>query len=209
MNEKINKEPLLRFKGFTDAWEQRKLGELGEIKRGLTYKPSDVQAQGVRVLRSSNLHNDEFILHNDDIFVRKSAVKIPEVQNGDILITAANGSSRLVGKHAIIHSLEGQTVHGGFMLIMRSNNPKFVNSLMSSNWYHKFISIFVSGGNGAIGNLNKSDLEKELVYIPSKIPEQTAIGTFFSTLDTLITLHQRKCELLKKLKKTLLKQMFI
>lgn len=62
---------------------------------------------------------------------------------------------------------------------------------MSSPWYAKFISTFVSGGNGAIGNLKKGDLENQRVYIPN-ITEQQKIGSFFKHLDELITLHQRR-----------------
>ena len=62
---------------------------------------------------------------------------------------------------------------------------------MSSNWYKKFIDLFVAGGNGAIGNLSKTDLENYEFYVPSKT-EQEEIGQLFRKLDSLITLHQRK-----------------
>ncbi|MGZ7224747.1 restriction endonuclease subunit S, partial [Streptococcus pyogenes] len=54
------KVPELRFKGFTDDWEERKFSKLAEVRRGLTYKPSDVQKYGIRVLRSSNIAEDTF-----------------------------------------------------------------------------------------------------------------------------------------------------
>ena len=163
------KVPELRFKGFTDDWKQCKFSNLAEVRRGLTYKPSDVQQYGIRVLRSSNIAEDTFLIKSDDVFVNKEAVKIDKVKNGDILITAANGSNRLVGKHALIEGIENDTVHGGFMLVARAEKPEFVNAIMSSSWYSKFINIFVSGGNGAIGNLSKSDLENQKVYVPSEI----------------------------------------
>lgn len=85
------KEPLIRFKGFTEDWEQRRFGDIAPLRRGLTYKPSDVidDKAGVRVLRSSNIDEDRFVLKDDDVFVRESAVNIPLVSNGEILITAA------------------------------------------------------------------------------------------------------------------------
>ena len=201
------KSPQLRFEGFTDDWEERKFSNLAEVRRGLTYKPSDVQKYGIRVLRSSNIAEDTFLLKSDDVFVNKEAVKIDKVKNGDILITSANGSSRLVGKHALIEGIENDTVHGGFMLVARAEKPEFVNAIMSSSWYSKFINIFVSGGNGAIGNLSKSDLEDQKVYVPSEI-EQTKIGLFFKGLDDTIALHQRKLDLLKEQKKGYLQKMF-
>ena len=128
----------------------------------------------------------------DDVFVTPGAVYIPSVRTGDILITAANGSTRLVGKHAIVSGIpDNSAVHGGFMLLASADNPEFVNALMSAPWYTDFINLFVAGGNGAIGNLNKNDLDKQWVLVPSA-QEQRAIGRYFSHLDTLITLHQRK-----------------
>lgn len=175
----------------TYAWEQRKFSDVAFLRRGLTYKPSDVQTDGTRVLRSSNIYENNFILKKDDIYVKSNIVNEKLVENGDILITAANGSSKLVGKHAIVKNIEDKTIHGGFMLLASSENPNFVNTLMSSQWYGRFIHVFVSGGNGAIGNLNKSDLANQYVYIPLK-DEQQQIGYFFQQLDNLITLHQRK-----------------
>ena len=201
--------PELRFPGFTDAWEQRKLNDFVTIRRGLTYKPSDIVENGIRVLRSSNIDEDQFITSNDDVFVNIEAVNIPFTKNGDILITSANGSNRLVGKHTIISDIaENSAVHGGFMLLAESNNPLFTDALLSSNWYKKFINTYVAGGNGAIGNLSKSDLERQTVMVPSG-HEQAKIGQWYFNINQLITLHQRKLEHLQLQKKALLQQMFV
>ena len=176
----------------TNAWEQRKYGEVVETRRGLTYKPSDICYSGIRVLRSSNIDEDTFVLKADDVFVKKDAVNIDYSKENDILITSANGSSRLVGKHAIISSISGNpAVHGGFMLLGTTKEPYFINASMGSSWYRRFIELYVAGGNGAIGNLNKNDLDNQVILIPSE-PEQRAIGAFFKQLDHLITLHQRE-----------------
>ena len=201
--------PELRFPGFTDAWEQRKLNDFVTIRRGLTYKPSDIAENGIRVLRSSNIDEDQFIKSNDDVFVNLAAVNIPFAKNGDILITSANGSNRLVGKHTIINDVaENSAVPGGFMLLAESNNPLFTDALLSSNWYKRFINTYVAGGNGAIGNLNKSDLESQSVMVPSE-HEQTKIGQWYDNINQLITLHQRKLDHLQLQKKALLQQMFV
>ena len=201
--------PELRFPGFTDAWEQRKLNDLVTIRRGLTYKPSDIAENGIRVLRSSNIDEDQFITSNDDVFVNIEAVNIPFAKNGDILITSANGSNRLVGKHTIIRDIaDNSAVHGGFMLLAESNNPLFTDALLSSNWYKRFINTYVAGGNGAIGNLSKSDLESQIVMVPSE-HEQAKIGQWYDNINQLITLHQRKLDHLQLQKKALLQQMFV
>ena len=199
--------PRMRLPGFTGAWEQRKYGEVVETRRGLTYKPSDICDSGIRVLRSSNIDEDTFVLKADDVFVKKDAVNIDYSKENDILITSANGSTRLVGKHAIISSISGNpAVHGGFMLLGTTKEPYFINASMGSSWYRRFIELYVAGGNGAIGNLNKNDLDNQVILIPSE-PEQRAIGAFFKQLDHLITLHQRKLEKIQKIKQGMMQQL--
>ena len=143
-------------------------------------------------MRSSNIAEDQFAFGEDDVFVESEAVNIPYANCGDILITSANGSTRLVGKHTIIREIpDNSAVHGGFMLLATAKNPEFVNALMSAPWYSKFISLYVAGGNGAIGNLNKNDLDDQDVFVPDDA-EQKTIGIYFGQLDHLITLHQRE-----------------
>ena len=77
------------------------------------------------------------------------------------------------------------------MLLGTTKEPHFVNASMGSSWYRRFIELFVAGGNGAIGNLNKNDLDNQEIAIPSE-DEQKKIGAFFQHLDNLITLHQRQ-----------------
>lgn len=198
------KVPHWRFPQFAEDWEQQKFSDIAETRRGLTYKPSNVSENGIRVLRSSNINEDIFVLEDADVFVKEKTVNIPFVKDGDILITSANGSLRLVGKHAIIHGLpEKSAVHGGFMLIASSPNPEFLNAMMSSQWYSEFINLYVAGGNGAIGNLNKNDLDMQFVFVP-KEEEQKQIGNYFKVLDKFITLHRRKLEETKKYKKALM-----
>ena len=199
--------PRMRFPGFTGAWEQRKYGEVVETRRGFTYKPSENCDSVIRVLRTSNIDEDTFVLKADDVFVKKDAANIDYSKENDILITSANGSSRLVGKHAIISSISGNpAVHGGFMLLGTTKEPYFINASMGSSWYRRFIELYVAGGNGAIGNLNKNDLDNQAILIPSE-PEQRAIGAFFKQLDHLITLHQRKLEKVQKIKQGMMQQL--
>ena len=205
----LTREPRCFLGSFDFSWEQRKFSDLVETRRGLTYKPTDIREKGVRVLRSSNIDEDRFVLKPDDVFVDESAINIGFAKENDILITAANGSSRLVGKHAIVSEISDKsTVHGGFMLLGTSDEPYFANAFMSSAWYKRFIDLYVSGGNGAIGNLNKSDLDDQDILVPQK-KEQQAIGHFFENLDNLITLHQRELEKLQNIKKSMLEKMFV
>ena len=164
------------------------------IRRGLTYSPTNIvdEADGVRVLRSSNINENHFVLNDDDVFVDEDAVNIDLVHDGDILITAANGSPRLVGKRARISALPGKTVHGGFMLVASSPYSDFLCASMGSSWYRRFLATGVAGGNGAIGNLDSKALEETTIAVPNDA-EIDELGNFFTRLDSLITLHQRKC----------------
>ena len=208
MTEQV-KVPEIRFAGFTDPWEQRKFSDVAMIKRGLTYSPTDIVdgAGGIRVLRSSNINEDQFVLNNDDVFVNEGAVTIDLVHDGDILITAANGSPRLVGKRARISDLPGKTVQGGFMLVASSPCSDFLCASMGSSWYRRFLATGVAGGNGAIGNLDSKALGETTIAVPNDA-EKDKIGCFFTRLDSLITLHQRKYDKLVVFKKSMLEKMF-
>ena len=65
----MNKTPAVRFIGFAEDWEQRKFGDIVQTRRGLTYKPTDIEESGIRVLRSSNIDEDTFVYGVDDVFV--------------------------------------------------------------------------------------------------------------------------------------------
>ena len=204
----MSKEPNIRFREFQDAWEEKSFSTQAETRRGLTYKPSSIEKDGVRVLRSSNIDDDKFVTSKEDVFVRKEAINIDYAKENDILITSANGSQRLVGKHCLIKGIgKKDTVHGGFMLLASANNPNFLNASMSSKWYEDFIRIYVAGGGGAIGNLNKADLDSQIILVPSQ-DEQDKIGDFFAAFDELIDGKQRELDKRRQLKAALLEQMF-
>jgi len=201
-------QPEIRFLNYKGNWNLITFGTVVKIRRGLTYKPEDVRSEGVRVLRSSNINEDKFVIKIDDVYVDPSASNIEFVNNGDILITSANGSERLVGKHAIVNGLaEKSSVHGGFMLLASYKHSNFLNASMSSNWYDRFIKVFVSGGNGSIGNLSKSHLDNVNVLFPNE-SEQSQIGEFFNRLDTLIEKEEAAIERFESLKKGYLQRIF-
>jgi len=203
------KVPEVRFKGFEGEWEEVPFKAFATIRRGLTYSPNDCAKIGVRVLRSSNIAEDTFSLHDDDVFVSVEAVNIQYVRSGDILVTAANGSSSLVGKHALIPESIDRCVHGGFMHLISTKEPDFLNSLMSASWYRRFVAMHMMGGNGALGNLPSSAFDELGLLIPCSIDERQKIGTFFRSLDALIAARREEVGKLKDLKKALLDRMFV
>lgn len=202
-------KPKIRFKGFEGEWKETKYSSFATIRRGLTYSPENIVSKGIRVLRSSNIDEDVFLRSEEDVFVHSSCINIPFAKDGDILITAANGSPRLVGKHAVINKLNGdKVVPGGFMILASSKEPYFLNSCMGAPWYKTFLKTGVAGGNGAIGNLNKHALEEYEFYTPSNKLERDGLASYFTSLDSQISAVTSRLASLKQMKAASLQAMF-
>lgn len=198
-----NKTPAIRFKGFTDTWEQRKLDTLVEFYSGLTYKPEDVTENGTLVLRSSNVKNAEVVL-TDNVYVDESVVNSENVKKDDIIVVVRNGSKALIGKHAKIRHSMPNTVIGAFMTGIRSDSPDFINALLSTDTFDKEIKMNM----GATINQITGYMFANMEFMTPSFQERQAVGSFFSRLDDLITLHQRKYDKLIQFKAAMLEKMF-
>ena len=180
-------KPAIRFKGFTDAWEQRKLTEFVEFFSGLTYAPNDVQENGTLVLRSSNVSNGE-VVDADNVYVNPQVVNSENVKVGDIVVVVRNGSRSLIGKHAQIKAFMPNTVIGAFMTGIRSECPEFTNALLNTSRFEEEIAMNMGATINQITGYMFSKMEFKVPYLD----EQKKIGEYFEKLDHLITLHQRK-----------------
>lgn len=199
-----SKFPQLRFAGFADAWEQRKLGDIIEFYSGLTYSPDNVQEEGTFVLRSSNVKNGE-IVNADNVYVSHDVVNSSNVQEGDIIVVVRNGSRDLIGKHGQIKRQMDNTVIGAFMTGIRSETPDFTNVMLNTQQF----AIEINKNLGAtINQITTGSFKKMEFVIPTNVEERNAVGIFFRSIDDLITLHQRKLEKLQELKKGYLQKMF-
>lgn len=196
--------PEIRFNGFTDAWEQRKLTEFVEFFSGLTYTPNDVQENGTLVLRSSNVSNGE-IVDADNVYVNPQVVNSENVKVGDIIVVVRNGSRSLIGKHAQIKTFMPNTVIGAFMTGIRSECPEFTNALLNTSRFEEEIAMNM----GATINQITGYMFSRMEFKVPCLDEQKNIGAYFSNLDNLITLHQCKLEKLKNIKKSCLEKMFV
>ena len=195
--------PAIRFKGFSDAWEQRKLTEFVEFFSGLTYTPNDVQENGTLVLRSSNVSNGE-VVDADNVYVNPQVVNSENVKVGDIVVVVRNGSRSLIGKHAQIKAFMPNTVIGAFMTGIRSECPEFTNALLNTSRFEEEIAMNMGATINQITGYMFSKMEFKVPYLD----EQKKIGEYFEKLDHLITLHQRKYDKLQVLKKAMLEKMF-
>lgn len=135
----VKKVPEIRFAGFAEPWEQRKLTEFVQFYSGLTYAPSDVRESGTLVLRSSNVNNGE-IVNADNVYVRPEIVNSENVKKGDIIVVVRNGSRSLIGKHARIKHFMPDTVIGAFMTGIRSECPEFTNALLDTAHFDEEVS---------------------------------------------------------------------
>lgn len=196
--------PQIRFSGFTEDWEQRKLPEFVTFFNGLTYTPEDVEETGTLVLRSSNVKNGE-IVDADNVYVNDKVVTSENVQEGDIIVVVRNGSRALIGKHAQIKASMPNTVIGAFMSGMRSEHSSFVNALLDTSAFENEIA---KNMGATINQITGYMFSKMEFMIPSG-EEQQKIGEYFQGLDHLITLHQQKCDELRNIKKFMLQNMFI
>lgn len=196
--------PEIRFAGFTEDWEQRKLPEFVTFFNGLTYTPDDVEETGTLVLRSSNVKNGE-IVDADNVYVNDKVVTSENVQEGDIIVVVRNGSRALIGKHAQIKAPMPNTVIGAFMSGIRSEHSSFVNALLDTSAFENEIA---KNMGATINQITGYMFSKMEFMIPSG-EEQQKIGEYFQSFDDLITLHQRKYEELQKIKKFMLQNMFI
>lgn len=197
--------PTLRFPSFTEEWQKHSLDKLGTTIIGLTYSPSDVvKENGTIVFRSSNIQNGE-IDYSDIVRVGKEIKPVLRTKESDILICARNGSSRLIGKNAILKkSDEGQTF-GAFMMIYRSKYNKFIRQLLNTKRY----SMQVAQNIGArINQITTSDLNNFIFNFPTNPHEQKKIADFLSLLDERIALQSKLIEDLKKLKSAIRANIF-
>ena len=202
MNE-VRRKPALRFAGFIEDWEQRKLTDIAEFFSGLTYTPKDVQQYGTLVLRSSNVRNGE-IVDADNVYVNSTVVNSQNVKEGDIIVVVRNGSRSLIGKHAQVKRFMPNTVIGAFMTGIRSPCPSFMNALLTTPNFDAEVAMNM----GATINQITGYMFSKMEFSVTSIDEQNKIGKYFEHLDNLITLHQLKYDKLQNLKKALLDKMF-
>ncbi|MFI3161807.1 restriction endonuclease subunit S [Streptococcus suis] len=205
-----NDFPELRFPEFTDAWKQRKLGEVATFAKGNGYSKKDLVIEGSPIILYGRLYTKyETVISEVDTFVsvedNKNSVVYSE--GGEVLVPASGESSLDIARASVV--AKKGIILGGDINIIRLHSeifPVFLALTISNGKQQKGLSKRAQGKS--VVHLHNSDLKKVDLDFPT-LPEQEAIGNFFSDLDQLITLHQRQLDHLKLLKKALLQQMFI
>ena len=194
-------KPKIRFKGYTDDWEQRKLGDLVGIYDGVHQTP-DYQDSGIMFLSVENiatLKSEKYI--SEEAFERDYKV-YPE--KGDILMTRIGD----VGTTNVVETAEKVAFYVSLALLKPNGiDSYFLSNAMKTNDFQKGLRerTLVTA---IPQKINKDEIGKIDIFITNNDEEQKKIGAYFHHLDHLITLHQRKCDKLKELKKHMLKKMF-
>lgn len=201
--------PEIRFKGFTDAWEQRKLTDIAKTFIGLvTTMTENYRDSGTLLIRNSDIKEGQFIfsekpIHLDEEFAEKN--KTRKLQIGDV-VTVHTGD---IGTSAVIQEKEAGAI--GFATINTRTDKRILNPYFLSTYFntekHKCYANSVSTGDGR-SNYNIKDFNKLVISIPT-LDEQEKISVLINNINTIITLHQRKLERLQEVKKGLLQKMFV
>ena len=190
--------------------EKLQLNDVGSYIRGLTYSSNDVvEHGGTLVMRSNNIINGSLLDYNNNVvFVNKQMSAEQQLQDGDVVICMANGSSSLVGKSSFYDgSCHSPITVGAFCGIYRSKES-IVKWLFQTNKYRRYIWNSLQGGNGAIANLNGEDILNMSFSIPNATIKDTCVK-MLTSVDSALENNMSLCALYTLQKQYLLRQMFI
>ena len=212
--------PNIRFKGFKEDWEQRKFKNVFSGLQNNTLSRADLNSEtGV----AQNIHYGDILIKFGE-YLDASKEKLPFItdakvldkfsksilQDGDIII-ADTAEDNSVGKCTEIVGSKGKTLISGLHTMAyrpkEKYAPKFLGYYLNSIEYHKQLIPLMQGIK--VTSISKSAIQDTDIIVPKSINEQEKLGAYFSNLDHLITLHQRKCDELKEIKKYMLQNMFV
>ena len=205
-------KPEIRFKGYTDEWEQRKLGDISEIKTGpfgSTLHADDYVSDGIPIITTEHFKTGTLPIKKDGLpqvsendFNRLSAYILNE---GDIVFSRVGS----VDINALITPFQNNWLFSGRVLRVRpqgENSSQFLHTLLETESVRSDIRTRAVGQT--MPSINTEILKITPLFLPTSIAEQERLGEYFHNLDHLITLHQRKCDEVKSLKKYMLQKMF-
>ena len=201
-------KPAIRFKGFTDAWEQRKLGEVANLLTGFPFESKKFVREGIKLVRGMNVKRGylDFSEELCECWSSSQGLENYLLNSGDILIQM---DGALIGK-SYAKIKENQLPA---LLVQRVTRVRIQNQISDGSFVYQQIQkgflTYIKGTKTetAVPHLSLNDIESFEIATPS-VDEEKKIGAFFESLDHLITLHQRKYDKLQVLKKAMLEKMF-
>ena len=188
---KKRKTPALRFAGFTDAWEQRKLGELAPLRGGFAFQSQEYCTEGVPIVKISNILSDGMVGGEFDYYAELKDDHEFTLPNGAAVLAMSGATT---GKVAILLKKSNQKYYQnqrvGYFTSTRNVEYSFITTIVRSDLFiEQLKSVLVAG---AQPNVSPKDIDSFEFSFPKSKNEQHKIGQIFQSLDRLITLHQRE-----------------
>lgn len=201
----IVKKPKIRFKDFTETWEQRKFSEgVSEIGDGLHGTPIYCEDGNVYFINGNNLVDGKIVISAETKKVNESQQSTADKSLDDItILMSINGT---IGNLAYYSGERLMLGKSAAYIKVSEFDKRFVYAYLQAPSVQGYFMDSLTGTT--IKNLGLKAIREMIMFIPQDVDEQKRIGKFFDYLDHLITLHQRKCENLKKLKKFMLQKLF-
>ena len=200
--------PQIRFRGFTDPWEQRKLGEAAPLRGGYAFKSEEYVDNGIPIIRISNILSDGTIGADFAHYNRQNDDEIYSLKDGAALLAMSGATT---GKVSILNCKNTEKYYQnqrvGYFERKKKFAYEFVSTIVRSSFFAKQLTAVLVAG--AQPNVSSKDIDSFEFLFPKDKEEQQKIGHYFRSLDNLITLYQRKLEKLKNIKKALLDKMFV
>lgn len=199
--------PEIRFSGFSDAWEQRKVLELAEYSKGNGYSKGDLTESGTPIILYGRLYKKyQFAIDEVDTFVVPKSGSVYS-QGNEVIVPASGETAEDIARASAVE--KSGILLGGDLNILRPFsfiNPLFLALAISNGEPQKELAKKAQGKS--VVHIHNSDIQEVTISYPVRA-EQDQIVAVFRHLDHLITLHQRKCDELKRFKKFMLKNMFL
>lgn len=192
-----------RLPGFSGEWETKRLAEIGQVKTGLTYSPTNVSPYGTLVLRSSNIQQDRLAFDNN-VFVNLDVSDEATVRAGDLLICVRNGSRQLIGKTAIIDDRADGMAFGAFMSAYRSDLNAYLIWCFQSSVIQKQVAEHLGATINQITNKTLKGIE---VPIPVDPEERHAISTVLTDMDAEIQALETRLEKARQVKEGMMQNL--
>nr|WP_242667692.1 restriction endonuclease subunit S [Bifidobacterium longum] len=200
--------PEIRFAGFTDPWEQRKLGDIAER---VTRKNENNESDLPLTISAQHGLIDQRLFFNAQVASRDMSGYYL-LRQGEFAYNKSTSADSPWGAIKRLTRYEKGCVSTLYICFALLNaNPDYLVTYYETNRWHKAVQMIAAEGarNHGLLNIAPDDFFDTMVSLPESQAEQQTIGAFFSRLDSLITLHQRKLELLQNIKKSLLDKMFV
>ena len=199
--------PEIRFAGFTDPWEQRKLGDLVQFSKGTGYSKGDLRESGTPIILYGRLYTKyETVISEVDTFADAKAGSVYS-RGGEVIVPASGETAEDISIASVVEK-SGVLLGGDLNIITppADLDAPFLAISISNGKPHEDMAKMAQGKS--VVHLHNTDLEKIDLTYPSH-EEQIQISGYFGALDHLITLHQRKLEKLQAIKRSMLEKMFV